>query len=81
MLEEYELVTKVRNKNLGNYMYFLDLPIDTEEEFYAKYPQALTYYTERQEALAGRKEASEQAKATVLEQQAQRETDYTYIEW
>jgi hypothetical protein len=81
VLEDYGLVTKVRNKQLGNYKYYLELPIDNEKEFYAKYPQALSYYGERVEALTERKEASEQAKATVLARQEQQPTDLDNIEW
>lgn len=78
VLEKYGLVTKVRNKQLGNYKYFLELPLDNEADFYTKYPQAVQYYGERVEALTERKEASEQAKATVLQQH---ETDYSNIQW
>lgn len=62
VLEKYGLVKRERRGTKGNYVYFVNLPVDNEAEFYANFPQAKAHYEERVAMLDERKEASELAR-------------------
>ncbi len=67
VLKEYGLIRYERLRAGGNYVYYLEEPIDTEEAFYEKFSQAKQYYEERVEALGIRKEAKEIDKQNMLD--------------
>lgn len=67
ILEKYGLVETEPHPYYGNLVYYVKQPIENEQEFYSRFPEAIDYFAEREEMRNRRRESKAEYKRKLRE--------------